>query len=82
MNGRSGRAGHTLVRTLLQLAVVRRLLDEVEQGLSQRLVGDGPGCGSRMSVLRIIEGEQVGGGLPAEASSAIVTFVVDCRWKG
>jgi len=32
-----------LVGTLLQLAVVAGLLDEVEQGLSEALIGDGPG---------------------------------------
>lgn len=32
-----------LVGTLLQLAVVAGLLDEVEQGLGEALIGDGPG---------------------------------------
>ena len=34
---------HTLVGTLLQLAVVRSLLNEVEQVLGKGLVGEGPG---------------------------------------
>lgn len=34
-----------LVSTLLQLANVTSLLDEVEKGLRQSLVGDGPGYG-------------------------------------
>lgn len=73
MNGTPGRGGHTLVSTLLQLAIVRRLLDEVEQGLSQRLVGDGPGCGSGILVFCVID-EQVEC-LPAEASSAIFALM-------
>ncbi len=34
----------TFVGAFLQLAVVRSLLDDVEDLLSQRFVGNGPGC--------------------------------------
>ena len=34
----------TFVRALFQLSVVGGLLDEIEDGLRQGLVGDGPCC--------------------------------------
>lgn len=33
-----------LVGSLLQLAVVRSLLDQIQDGLGKGSVGDGPGC--------------------------------------
>ena len=42
---RKSTSRRTFVRTLLQLVVMGGLLDEIEDGLGQCLVGDGPCCG-------------------------------------
>lgn len=43
---------HTLVGSLLGLAVVRSSLDEIEDLLREGRVGDGPSCHSAVSCLR------------------------------
>lgn len=40
----------TFIRTLFQLTVMRGLLNEVEDGLAEALVGDGPCCGFCVSL--------------------------------
>lgn len=40
---REGEA-HTFISTLLQLPVMRCLLDEIEDRLGETFVGEGPGC--------------------------------------
>lgn len=49
----------TFVSTLLQLAVVRSLLDKVQQVLGQGLVGDGPGWVEKNSSAQVRKSNQV-----------------------
>lgn len=43
-----------LVGTLLQLAVMRSLLDEIKDGLRQGLAGDGPGCEAMLATKNVL----------------------------
>jgi hypothetical protein len=61
-----------LVGSLLQLLVVRGLLDDIEDLLAESCVGDGPGCAN---VRRVLEGGLTGGGTYQQIRSVLLPFL-------
>lgn len=61
-----------LVGSLLQLLVVRGLLDDIEDLLAESCVGDGPGCAN---VRKVLEGGLTGGGTYQQIRSVLLPFL-------
>jgi hypothetical protein len=69
-----------LVGSLLQLLVVRRLLDDVEDLLAESCVGGGPGWKKRKMLARGRRGTKFRRNLPADPFSSAILYLVFGRF--